>query len=468
MTVLPRSIFATMRSPCLRRAACAVAIVAMACSKSPGHQQSDPPPPAEFLLSSADSTFWVATTKGETRVRGAPLVLANYDGRFYELYTADDDYSFPDASMVGERLYRRDLITGDSALVFADTVVPRFAKEYALVASRRTTAQPRRGRGSQPRDERHGRGRRARGVRAVRLVSSITSTWNGPDRPLWHSTRRGVIDLRSGRAQTVADVFGGPAGRAARRGVAARLPAHARFAPHRSRRHDRRTRRAADALGRLEFDDRSFNLDRARWRAGVAVQRSWPRRGRRRQRGRARADRRGFRVVVAVRRARSSVEDDGGNDRWRRSGYRVLARYDTSGDIAHVSIADSAKREWPVMSVLAPLHRIDWLDRPAIGDDERRALTRAFNQAAAYDHATRVASADVSALRPATSSRLHAYLVTSHASFQDGSRKPARNIRAHDARARQQHGPRVRRRDSLDNGQVRGDRRVSSQPRRAS
>jgi hypothetical protein len=478
MTVLPRSIFATMRSPCLRRAACVVAIVATACSKSPGHQQSDPPPPAEFLLSSADSTFWVATTKGETHVRGAPLVLANYDGRFYELYSADDDYSFPDASLVGERLYRRDLLTGDSALVFADTVVPRFAREYALSHPGERPLSP---------DE-EGSANPATNVTAEVDVLEVYGPYvsfeyhvdvERPDRPLWHATRRGVINLRTGRAQTVADVFGGSQGE--------RLVAASRRAFQHTRDSLRAARagmtdderRAADALGLLEFDDRSFNLTELD--GAPALQFSIPGRGEG-----AIGNAVELEAVAADSASwwRSVVpglpsEDDGGNDRWTAEHYRVVARYDTSGDIAHISIADSATREWPVTSVLAPVHRIDWLDHPPIGDDQRRALARAFDQAAAYDHATRVAAAPFVGrilrsaslpirlgLRSASDVGTSAfYLVTSHASLQGGARKPARNIRADDATARQQHGKRVRRRDSLDDRQVRGDRRISSQPR---
>ena len=128
---LVRSIFATMLAP-VRRARLRDSRSCSPLAPVPATGRPlAPPPRAEFLLSSADSTFWVATTSGTTRVRGAPLVLARYDGRFFEVYGADDDRSYDDALLVGERLYRRDLITGDSALVFADTTVPRIAGEYA-------------------------------------------------------------------------------------------------------------------------------------------------------------------------------------------------------------------------------------------------------------------------------------------------------------------------------------------------
>src|SRR5262249_13550557 len=131
-------------------------------------------------------------------------------------------------------------------------------------------------------------------------------------------------------------------------------------------------------------------------------------------------------------------EDDGGGDRWthrgNRQAYSVLARYDTSGEIAHVSIADSAKREWPVAQVLAAVYRIDWLDRPASGDDARHALTRAFSQAAAYDRATRVAAARALSQRVVRFASLRRrpialHLGTSHATYQSRERKSARNVR---------------------------------------
>ena len=64
-------------------------------------------------------------------MRGAPLQLARVDGRLYELYVADDDRSYEDAILVGQRVYRRDLVTGDSVLVYQDTLVPHLARLYS-------------------------------------------------------------------------------------------------------------------------------------------------------------------------------------------------------------------------------------------------------------------------------------------------------------------------------------------------
>ena len=110
-----------------------VAFVAFlpACGRTRVRRPAAPPPRAEFLLESLDSAFWVSTLTGETHVRAVPIVLARLGSRWYELYAADDDYSYDDALLVGERLYRRDLMTNDSVAVFADTIVPRIAREYA-------------------------------------------------------------------------------------------------------------------------------------------------------------------------------------------------------------------------------------------------------------------------------------------------------------------------------------------------
>jgi hypothetical protein len=387
-------------------------------------------------------------------VRGAPLVLANYGGKFFELYSGDDDYSFPDAAMVGERLYRRDLMTGDSVLVFTDTVVPRFAKEYALAHPGERPLGP----------DDEGAANPSTNVTAEVDVLEVYGPYVSyeyhvdlevPGKPLWHSTRRGVLDLRNGKSLIPADVFGGPEGERLV-ALSRRAYQHTRDSLRgvRSQMNDD-ARRADDALERLQFDERSFNLTDLD--GAPAVQFSIPGHGEGAM-GNAveldavRGDTTSWWLAVAP---GLPTEDDGGSDRWSTATYAVLARYDTAGEIAHISIADSAKREWPLAQVSAPLHRIDWLDRPAIDDGQRRALTRAFSQAAAYDHATRVA-----AVRPL----LH--LVTTHASHENRSRESTRNVRAHDARACEQHGPCVRRRDSVDDGQVRGHRRVSSQPRR--
>src|SRR5438046_2736249 len=66
-----------------------------------------PPPHAEFLVATQDSTFWITTKGTNVRARGAPLTLAQYDGRFFEIYLADDDRSYPDAQPALRTSFRR-------------------------------------------------------------------------------------------------------------------------------------------------------------------------------------------------------------------------------------------------------------------------------------------------------------------------------------------------------------------------
>ncbi len=72
-----------------------------------------PKPDAEFLVVSADSTFWVTVANGTARIRGVPMLVSQVDGRLSELYVVDDDHSFFDAVFVGHRLFARDLERGD-------------------------------------------------------------------------------------------------------------------------------------------------------------------------------------------------------------------------------------------------------------------------------------------------------------------------------------------------------------------
>ena len=92
-----------------------------------------PPPPApdaEFLVSAGDQTYWVRSDRTGLRIRGSPLILARTGGRYYEVYVAELDRSFPRALFSGERVFRRELATGDSAVIFDDTAIVQMATDY--------------------------------------------------------------------------------------------------------------------------------------------------------------------------------------------------------------------------------------------------------------------------------------------------------------------------------------------------
>ena len=78
-------------------------------------------------------------------------------------------------------------------------------------------------------------------------------------------------------------------------------------------------------------------------------------------------------------------------DRWERPGLSVVTRYDATGDRATLAMLDSAGREWPVARISAPAYSLLWLDRPPLDPSTRRALTRAFDEAALYSEQSRTA-----------------------------------------------------------------------------
>jgi len=89
-----------------------------------------PPPDAEFLVSAGDQTYWVRSDNSGLRIRGSPLILARTGGRYYEIFVSEIDRSFPKALFSGERVFRRELATGDSALIYDDTTIVRLSSAY--------------------------------------------------------------------------------------------------------------------------------------------------------------------------------------------------------------------------------------------------------------------------------------------------------------------------------------------------
>jgi hypothetical protein len=82
-------------------------------------------PQAEFLVVSDDSTAWVRTSADTVLVQRAPMMLTTLDGRLVELYLSEESIDFDEASFLAARVFRRDIVSGDSALVFADSTVLR-------------------------------------------------------------------------------------------------------------------------------------------------------------------------------------------------------------------------------------------------------------------------------------------------------------------------------------------------------
>jgi hypothetical protein len=320
-------------------------------------------------------------------VRGAPLTLARIDGRLHEVYVADDDRSFDDAIFVAPLVFRRDLLSGDSAVVWRD-------REFEARVERYAARNP----GSRRLDDDE------EAPEEPRVSSSSEFTLmalHGPylsfeyhadsdtdDTPAWHSTRRGVVDLRSGAEPTLAELFGADAAREAlaqgRRDYLAALDSVARASGEGAR-------RAARALGGFQFDGTSFGL--ADLDGAPAVEFHVPGRG----------DGPAGSVTIplepiplqepgwwreTVRPEMPLITPDSGHERWQHGAHAVEARYDSLDESAELVLLDERGREWRLARVGAPVFRIHWL-AGALDSVGRRKLARAFDEAALYDENVR-------------------------------------------------------------------------------
>jgi hypothetical protein len=188
--------------------AAAVAAASLAACRRDGDRDAAAPPPrAEFLLSAGDSTFWVASGPGGVHVRASPMLLARLDGRLYEVYAADDDRSYYDAVFTTQRVYRRDLVTGDSVPVFDDPTVVRLARGYAAAHPHEAPLAP---------DEEAAEEPRTVATTEVSLVDvhgPFLSMEQRDDHDVdgerhRHVAHRAVVDLRSGRHASLVDLLG--------------------------------------------------------------------------------------------------------------------------------------------------------------------------------------------------------------------------------------------------------------------
>jgi hypothetical protein len=354
------------------------------------------PPAAEpwpgALVVAGDSTFWIARDSSRFQVRRSPILLALHDGRFYELYVTDDDRSFYDAVIVGQRIYRRDLVSGDSATVFEDDTVASLAARYAAAHPRARRLLPDEEEADHPSfvfateteiidvagpfvtfevhvdQERGGGGREGSGS---------------------HEVRRAVADLRSGRVVSLGDLAADSA--VQRLLQEGRRAARAAFDSVR-RSTDERARVASELLPDFAFTPSSFSLlatDR-----GPAIAFFVPGRGERAG---------GYALTLPpldlpradwwseVQRT-LPAERRGNDDVWREHGLELIARYDASDEAPVLVVRSAAGKEQIATSVSAPVQRIYWLDRARADSVTIQALARAFNQATMYDGPARSAA----------------------------------------------------------------------------
>jgi hypothetical protein len=409
-------------------AAGAAVVVVAACDRQPP-PKTPAPPGADFLLAAGDSTFWVTTGPKGVRVRGSPLVLARYGGKFYEIYVADEDHSFYDAVFTSQRIYRRDLLTGDSMAVFLDSSIVTAAKQYAITHPGEQPLASDEDASDDPSTSVTGEvdivdvhgpylSYEYRGTQSAKSNDNIDSMGSGKQ-----VLRRGVIDLRSGERITPRALFGQAGGDSAvargHRAFAATLGAIRAARAN----GNERARLAAEAAQSFVFDPNSFALTDAARDPGAQFF----------------APARGARVSgltlpltpVSVPEAADmdwwTAErvtlpiggSDSASDVWARPGIEVVARYDSAGGpqegqgvvvaIRQVRDAravaakpgvgrrDPGIREWRVGRFPSPTRRLYWLDRPLLDSAGRRALVKAFNESALYGDDARSARHELDA-----------------------------------------------------------------------
>jgi hypothetical protein len=374
--------------PVLRRAlTCALLVGASACRES--LPDTARPPEADFVLSAGDSSYWVTSKGGSVHLRGAPLELARVDGRFYELYVTDDDRSYEDAVLVGQRIFRRDLITGDSLLVYEDTIVPRLAARYARLHPEDVRLQP----SDEASEDPLWRVTTSIDLAEVHgpfLSFSLHADVERDDADPWHTSRRGVIDLSTGRPAALERIVGGDAARVTRR----RTVAAAAMIDSVRAGGDRIDRaRTASLLRAYHLDPGSFTLTVVDGQPAVAYALS----------GRGEGDEGHLLELPPIEIGEPAwwvdaapslpvSSADGSRQVWRQGRYEVVVRQDSSTNAARLLLRDSTSREWPVGTVPVPSTRIYWLDRPPVDSVARRALDRAFDESALYDDEVRTAS----------------------------------------------------------------------------
>ncbi len=365
-----------------------LALLLLAAAAAGCRQQRKTPPAGEFLVLAGDSTFWVHTGAEGIRARGSPLHLARYRGRYYEVYITDDDRSYTDALIVGQQMYRRDLLSDDSALVFEDTTITHVARWYGRSHPSDHPLEDEESPDAEPHVTAQSElNTIAQHAQYLSYEYKADLSVTGSEE--WHTARRGVVDLRDAAAPTVADIFGTSNGEyILRRGRT--LFAEARDSLRASR--GSVSHEAARAIGDFRFDDASFNI--AEVNGEPAVKFYAPGHG-------ARAG--GYALPLPAipisapgwwEDARDGLPLTGTSSdiAWKHAGYRVVAR-PTREDSALLSLVDSAGHEWKIAALPALPRRIFWVDSASADSATRHALARAFDEAALYSDEVRAASA---------------------------------------------------------------------------
>jgi hypothetical protein len=349
-------------------------------------------PAVDFLVTTADSAYWVTSDGKSLRMRGVPMMLARIDGRFKELYVADDDHSYRNAVFLGQRMYARDLVRGDSVQIFADTLAPRLAAEYAKSHPGERPLEP---------DEevnQHPPSSVTAEIEILDVHGPFVSfeyrtdiDVNHGDRSIdAHRARRGVLDARTGAPVSLALLFG-PA--AADSAVADMRTQWTTTRDSLLALPDERAARAQRALESFAFDPASFTIVADAQKPSVIFAVPGETRGTSGGALELRA-----RPIAAAPWWNAILDElPAGAEsllEWVHGSSTLFARASEDGTRSRLAVRDAMRRDWPVGVVSGVIQHVIWLDK-SVDADARRALRKAFNEASGYSEETRVAALEL-------------------------------------------------------------------------
>jgi hypothetical protein len=390
------------------RRALPICLLALAACDAGSRAPSTPhPPTTELLVMAGDSSYWITSDSTGLHSRGAPLFLARVDGRFSEIYVADDDRSFYDAVFVGQRIFSRDLLRRDSIALFQDTAVALAARAYAVAHPSERPLDP---------DEDASDNPRSMATTAIELLDvhgpflsyEYHADFDLQGSPVRHDAHRGVLDLRTGARVTLARMFGDSgATRLTRAGLARVAALRDSIAAHPARppAGAPSTTTMARPAGAVLFDALSFSLETVDDGPGIAFLVA----GRSDSAG---AGERGNGLWMPLEpepapgpapawwsQAREPLPtaSDDSTDRWRHGSLELVSRADSDGDGASLLLRDTSAAQagggWSLGHLSAAAERVFWLDSPPLDSAARRALARAFDESALYDENARTVRA---------------------------------------------------------------------------
>ncbi len=368
------------------------AVTAPGCSR--GDDAGTAPPAAEFLFAAGDSTFWVRSGEEGVRVRSAPILLTQVDGRFFEVFIAEDGVDYEDAGFAVARIVARDVTRQDSIMLFDDGSVMREAEAWKRRNPRAEAIDP---------DNEELPDDPATMVSEEIEILDVHGPWVtfnhlldvdvADQEPHRHAGKRYVVDVRTGARASLESLFGESEARRlidAGRRLFLQLTDSIRAAG------DERAELARETLETFHFDSSSFGITDVNRAPAVAFM--VPGNG---------ID--GEALALNLPPITVSEPDwwrtvqptlptwaaDSSQVRWSRPGYDVIARPRAGEDELALALARTAGRdraEWPVATVPMPAYQVVPLDTPPVSPAMRDALARAFDASSTHDGVAQVAA----------------------------------------------------------------------------